>query len=89
MTHDTHAGRWIWMLVLLSLTIQTHGRTHQPEFSTAGFYALKETGRTAYSMNPAWRVHREPNKTISTTGIGDSSHYPTVLNISLRKPADV
>ena len=60
MTHNTHAGRWIWMLVLLSLTIQTHGRTHQPEFSTAGFYALKETGRTAYSMNPAWRVHKGP-----------------------------
>ena len=26
-----------------------------PEFSTAGFYALPETGREVYSMNPGWR----------------------------------
>lgn len=29
----------------------------QPEFSTAGFFELPQTGRTAYNMNPAWRVH--------------------------------
>ena len=26
-----------------------------PEFSTAGFYVLPETGRTVYDMNPCWR----------------------------------
>lgn len=30
----------------------------QPEFSTAGFFPLKDSGRTAYSMNPAWRFHK-------------------------------
>lgn len=27
-------------------------------FSTAGFFELKETGRTVYSMNQAWRFHK-------------------------------
>lgn len=27
-------------------------------FSTAGFYALPGTGRTAYNMNPGWRFHK-------------------------------
>lgn len=31
---------------------------HQPEFSTAGFFRLKDTGREVYSMNPAWRFYK-------------------------------
>ena len=31
---------------------------HQPEFSTAGFYELANSGREVYSMNPAWRFHK-------------------------------
>lgn len=31
---------------------------YQPVFSTAGFYALKNTGREVYSMNVAWRFHK-------------------------------
>lgn len=30
----------------------------QPEFSTAGFYNLPQTGRQVYSMNVAWRFHK-------------------------------
>ncbi|MDL2282000.1 glycoside hydrolase family 2 protein [Parabacteroides sp. OttesenSCG-928-G06] len=30
----------------------------QPEFSTAGFFAVENTGREVYSMNPAWRFHK-------------------------------
>ena len=29
-----------------------------PKFSTAGFYELPNTGRSAYSMNMAWRYHK-------------------------------
>jgi beta-galactosidase len=29
-----------------------------PQFSTAGFYELPNTGRKAYSMNMAWRFHK-------------------------------
>lgn len=31
---------------------------HQPEFSTAGFFCLKNSGREVYSMNPAWRFFK-------------------------------
>ena len=31
---------------------------HQPEFSTAGFYELANSGRRVYSMNPAWRFYK-------------------------------
>lgn len=30
----------------------------QPEYSTAGFFELPNTGRTVYSMNPAWRMYK-------------------------------
>ncbi len=29
--------------------------SHQPEFSTAGFFQLPNSGREVFSMNPAWR----------------------------------
>lgn len=31
---------------------------NQPEFSTAGFFRLENTGREVYSMNPAWRFYK-------------------------------
>ena len=31
---------------------------YQPQFSTAGFYAIEKSGREVYSMNPAWRFHK-------------------------------
>ena len=31
---------------------------HEPQFSTAGFYALPNTGRTVFNMNPAWRFYK-------------------------------
>lgn len=31
---------------------------YQPEYSTAGFFVLENTGREVYSMNPAWRFHK-------------------------------
>ena len=34
------------------------GQARQPEFSTAGFFRLDNSGREVYSMNPAWRFHK-------------------------------
>ena len=34
------------------------GYAHEPEFSTAGFFRLPDTGRDVYSMNPAWRFYK-------------------------------
>ena len=31
---------------------------YQPKFSTAGFYAVENSGREVFSMNPAWRFHK-------------------------------
>lgn len=44
-----------FILLLLALPLWA---AHQPEFSTAGFFRLPETGRDVYSMNPAWRFHK-------------------------------
>lgn len=43
----------LWAFCALSLRA-----AHQPEFSAAGFFELPNTGRQAYSMNPAWRFHK-------------------------------
>lgn len=34
------------------------GAVHEPEFSTAGFFRLPDSGREVFSMNPAWRFHK-------------------------------
>ena len=43
---------------LLSLAVVSAADSHQPEFSTAGFFRLDNTGRDVRSMNPAWRFHK-------------------------------
>lgn len=47
--------------------------THQPEYSTAGFFQLENTGRTVYSMNPAWRSHKGSAEGAEAPGYEDSS----------------
>lgn len=42
-------------LLLLPLCAQA---AHQPEFSTAGFFELANSGREVFSMNPAWRFYK-------------------------------
>lgn len=44
--------------VLLCLLCSPLWAAHQPEFSTAGFFRLKDSGREVYSMNPAWRFYK-------------------------------
>lgn len=43
------------LFVWLSLSLWA---ARQPEFSTAGFFRLDDSGREVYSMNPAWRFHK-------------------------------
>ena len=49
--------RWVWyvLLFLLAAPIQA---VHQPEFSTAGFFAIPNSGRAVFSMNPGWRFFK-------------------------------
>ena len=43
------------LFVWLSLSLWA---ARQPEFSTAGFFRVDNSGREVYSMNPAWRFHK-------------------------------
>lgn len=55
-----------WKTVLICLMLAgktgTYADNYQPSYSTAGFYSLSNTGRTIYSMNPAWRFIKETSK---------------------------
>ena len=44
--------------LLLGLMCYPLRAEHRPEFSTAGFYRLENTGREVYSLNPAWRFYK-------------------------------
>ena len=45
----------LYLILLLVGTLPVHSTTHQPTYSVAGFYPLRDTGREVHSMNPAWR----------------------------------
>ena len=45
---------------------------YQPTFTTAGFYAIKESGREVFSMNPAWRFHKGEAAGAEATQYDDS-----------------
>ena len=63
------------LFVWLSLSLWA---ARQPEFSTAGFFRLDNSGREVYSMNPAWKVRKQKNLMIKT---GRLSPCRTVSNI--------
>lgn len=47
----------IYIALLLVVPLQALAE-YQPKFSTAGFYAVENTGREVFSMNPAWRFYK-------------------------------
>ena len=48
-----------WLAVLLAFLLPLSVWSGSgPEFSTAGFYVLPQTGRSVYSMNPDWRFYK-------------------------------
>ena len=69
----------ILALLFLLLTFNLSA-SNLPEFSTAGFYELSNTGREVYSMNLAWRFIK-----------GDVPGMPYTVNWSIcrRKPVVV
>ena len=48
----------VTLLFAYILLFSLQSFAYQPEFSTAGFYALPNTGRKAYSMDVAWRFYK-------------------------------
>lgn len=47
----------ILIFALLATAVEAVAQ-YQPEFSTAGFYAIDDSPRKAFSMNPAWRFYK-------------------------------
>lgn len=58
------------LFLIMVLSIQA---AHQPEFSTAGFYQLPETGREVYNMNVAWRFYKGSGTDASANEFNDKS----------------
>ena len=48
----------LFTIITLTLLSVSTLAAQQPEFSTAGFYSLKNTGREVYNMNVAWRFQK-------------------------------
>lgn len=48
----------LFVLIILYVLPQLVWGSYQPEFSTAGFFQLPNTGREVFSMNPAWRFYK-------------------------------
>lgn len=61
------------LLALCYTLISTSNAKNSPEFSTAGFYELPQSGRTVYSMNPGWRFHKGKQSGGESVDFDDSS----------------
>lgn len=60
------------LLMLFCFTVGITKADHQPQFSTAGFYELPNSGRTVYSMNPAWRFYKGSTNGAEAINFDDS-----------------
>ena len=55
---NIHIMKKITFSILFAWLSLSLWAARQPEFSTAGFFRLDNSGREVYSMNPAWRFHK-------------------------------
>lgn len=60
-----------FVLCCLMTCITQQSFAYQPEYSTTGFFELPHTGRTVYSMNPAWRMYKGSLKGAEQPGFND------------------
>lgn len=72
--------KFFFILFVALLGFQAHAAAaYQPHFSTAGFFEIAGTGRNAYSMNPAWRMHKGHVDGAENISFDDSSWKLTSL----------
>lgn len=67
---------WYFLFILLWILICPIGvnaENYQPKYSTAGFYALPNTGRTVSSMNLAWRFYKGAQVGAETIDFNDKN----------------
>lgn len=68
------------LFTLLTLLVCTWANaSYQPHFSTAGFFEVEGTGRSTYSMNPSWKIHKGHIDGAEQINYDDSSWQPTSL----------
>lgn len=60
------------ILCALLLAFPLWAETYRPEFSTAGFFRIPDSGREVFSMNPAWRFYKGPAAGAEAAAFPDS-----------------
>lgn len=70
-----------YLIALLFFPLYEMQAAHQPEFSTAGFYELANSGREVYSMNPAWRFHKGAVTGAEATDFNDRNWKMVWVNV--------
>ena len=60
------------LLALAFMLFKVAAADNQPQFSTAGFYELPNSGRTVHSMNPVWRFYKGAVKGAEAVNFDDS-----------------
>ena len=61
---------FLWLMCCVAFQVWA---AHQPEFSTAGFFAMENTGRSVMSMNPGWRFFKGAQTGAEAYDFDDSS----------------
>ena len=46
------------LILNISFCLNLLSQSFQPEFSVAGFFPMKDSGREVYSLNPSWRFYK-------------------------------
>lgn len=59
--------------LIIGLLLPLCAQAYQPEFSTAGFFQIKDSGREVFSMNPAWRFHKGAQSGAESVGFDDKT----------------
>lgn len=81
------------LLLFICFCLKGFTQPFQPEFSVAGFFPVKSSGREVYSMNPSWRFHKGDvpgaEKIILMIPIGSKSPFRTASTFYQPRPADV
>ena len=60
------------LIVALLAPFAKASADYQPQFSTAGFYAIEDSPREVFSMNPAWRFHKGEAEGAESVAFDDS-----------------
>ncbi|MBR1962990.1 MAG: glycoside hydrolase family 2 protein [Alistipes sp.] len=60
------------LIVALLAPFAKASADYQPQFSTAGFYAIENSPREVFSMNPAWRFHKGEAEGAESVAFDDS-----------------